>query len=151
MDITPATLTVTGTSAAGKVYDGTTTAALSGATLTGVIGGDVVTLGSDSTGTFATANAGSGIAVTTSMTIGGADAGNYHAHPADRPHGQYHPLRAQPHRHPGIRRHDQCCREPVWHGRRSHRVGSQTLTLSGTGTLSSKDVNTRRASRLSGA
>ncbi|HTV52496.1 MAG TPA: YDG domain-containing protein [Steroidobacteraceae bacterium] len=75
--ITPATLTVTGTSAANKIYDGTTTAALSGATLQGVLGGDSVTLVNDATGAFATKNVGSGIAVTTDMTLSGTDAGNY--------------------------------------------------------------------------
>jgi len=75
--ITPATLTVTGTTAADKVYDGTTVAALSGATLSGVLGNDSVALGNDTTGTFATRNAGSGIGVATAMTIGGADSGNY--------------------------------------------------------------------------
>ena len=37
----------------------------------------MVTLGTDTTGTFATRNVGSNIAVTTAMTLGGADAGNY--------------------------------------------------------------------------
>ena len=77
VDITPAPLTVSGTSAADKVYDGTTAAALSGATLNGVLGGDSVTLGNDTTGTFATKNVGNGIAVSTAMTVGGADGANY--------------------------------------------------------------------------
>src|SRR6185437_12325934 len=59
------------------VYDATTTAALSGATLAGVLGSDGVTLGNDTSGTFATKNVGNGIAVGTAMTIGGTDAGNY--------------------------------------------------------------------------
>ena len=76
-NVSPAPLTVTGTTAAGKVYDGTTVAALSGATLAGVLGSDSVTLGNDTTGTFATKNVGSDIPVSTAMTLGGADAGNY--------------------------------------------------------------------------
>ncbi|GLQ89873.1 YDG domain-containing protein [Dyella flagellata] len=75
--ITKATLDVTGTVAANKIYDGTTTAALSGSVLNGVLGSDNVTLGNDTTGTFATKNVGNGIAVSTGMTVTGTDAGNY--------------------------------------------------------------------------
>jgi trimeric autotransporter adhesin len=74
--ITPATLTVAGTTVGTKTYDGNTTASLSGSTLTGVLGGDSVTLGNDTTGTFISPNAGTE-GVTTGMTIGGGDAGNY--------------------------------------------------------------------------
>jgi filamentous hemagglutinin family protein len=141
VDITAATLTVTGTSAAGKVYDGTTTASLSGATLSGVIGADNVTLGNDSTGTFATANAGSGITVSTGMTIGGADAGNY---TLTQPAGLTANITPYVLTLTGTRVYDGTTNAAaslfgtagVLTG-----VGSQTLTLSGTGTLSSKDVN----------
>ncbi|WP_284343841.1 YDG domain-containing protein [Dyella mobilis] len=75
--ITPATLTVSGTVAANKVYDGTTAASLSGSVLNGVLAGDSVTLGNDTAGTFATKNAGNGIAVGTNMSVSGTDAGNY--------------------------------------------------------------------------
>ena len=77
LSITPATLTVDGTVAANKVYDGTTIASLSGSTLAGVFSGDNVALGNDADGTFATKNAGDGIDVSTNMTISGTDAGNY--------------------------------------------------------------------------
>ncbi|WP_233834120.1 MBG domain-containing protein [Paraburkholderia sp. ZP32-5] len=73
--ITPATLTVTGTSVSSKTYDGTTAAALTGGTLSGVIGADNVTLAQS--GAFASRDAGTGIAVTASDTLGGAAAGNY--------------------------------------------------------------------------
>jgi filamentous hemagglutinin family protein len=73
--ITPAPLTVTGSTVASKVYDATTTAALSGGTLSGVIGGDMVTL--SQSGNFATKNAGTGIAVTATDTLSGASAGDY--------------------------------------------------------------------------
>ncbi len=80
-DITPATLTVTGITAANKIYDGTTAAVLttSGATLVGVVPGDTVTLDtSGATGTFATPDVGTGITVTvTGLLLTGADAGNY--------------------------------------------------------------------------
>ncbi len=78
VNITPATLTVNGTSVNTKVYDATTNATLSGATLAGVFAGDSVTLGNDTTGTFSDKNVGTGKSVTAAtMTISGTDAGNY--------------------------------------------------------------------------
>jgi hypothetical protein len=73
--ITPATLTVSGTMVGGKVYNGTTVAALSAGSLIGVIAGDTVTL--TQAGNFASAHAGVGIAVTASDSLGGASAGDY--------------------------------------------------------------------------
>ncbi|GLQ99726.1 YDG domain-containing protein [Dyella mobilis] len=82
--ISKATLTVTGTVAANKVYDGNTDASLSGSQLVGVLGTDNITLGNDSAGTFDTKNVGNGKSVATAMTIGGSDAGNYNlVQPAD--------------------------------------------------------------------
>jgi filamentous hemagglutinin family protein len=75
LSVTPATLTVNGTSAANKVYDGTTTASLSGGTLSGVYGSDAVTL--TQAGAFASQNVGTGIAVTAADTLTGTAAGNY--------------------------------------------------------------------------
>jgi len=74
-DITAATLTITGATASNKVYDGTTTAAISGGSLSGVLLTDVVTL--TQSGTFASANVANGISVTSTSSISGADAGNY--------------------------------------------------------------------------
>ena len=73
--VTPASLSVSGETAANKIYDSTTAATLTGGTLVGVIGGDAVTL--NQTGVFASKNVGSAIAVTASDTLGGAAAGNY--------------------------------------------------------------------------
>jgi len=70
-------LSVTGVTAASKEYDGTTDAVISGGSLTGIIGADVVTLADATTGTFAQTDVGTGIAVTTAMTLAGADASNY--------------------------------------------------------------------------
>ncbi|GLQ45809.1 hypothetical protein GCM10007862_08600 [Dyella lipolytica] len=75
--ITPATLTVAGTVAANKVYDSTTVASLSGSTLVGVLGTDVITLGNNTTGTFNNKNVGNAKPVKTAMTISGTDASNY--------------------------------------------------------------------------
>jgi filamentous hemagglutinin family protein len=75
--ITPATLTIGGIMAANKVYDGTTAAAVSasGATYTGLISGDSVTV--SATGAFSDKNAGTAKTVNLTSTYGGADVGNY--------------------------------------------------------------------------
>ncbi|MEB2787111.1 MBG domain-containing protein, partial [Algoriphagus persicinus] len=72
-------LTITGLTGNNKVYDGTTTATVSGtAILNGVETGDEVTLGGTPVFTFANANVGTGIAITASgYELSGADAGNY--------------------------------------------------------------------------
>jgi trimeric autotransporter adhesin len=75
--ITPAILTVVGTTTSNKVYDGNTTDTLSGSTLSGLFGNDNVTLDNDGTGQFDTKNVGIGKSVSTDMSISGADAGNY--------------------------------------------------------------------------
>ncbi|MBI2515971.1 MAG: SMP-30/gluconolactonase/LRE family protein, partial [Opitutae bacterium] len=78
-DITAKALTVSGLTASNKVYDGTTTATLSGtAALSGLVVGDLVTLGGTAVGTFANKQVEAGKAVTiTGNTITGDDAPNY--------------------------------------------------------------------------
>jgi filamentous hemagglutinin family protein len=70
-----ANLTVTGVTVNNKPYDGTTLATLAGGTLAGLISGDTVTL--IEAGTFATPNAGNGIAVAAALSLGGPSAQNY--------------------------------------------------------------------------
>lgn len=74
-NITPFALTVSGSTANNKVYDGTNSATISGGTLSGVISPDVVTLNGG--GTFANANVGNAKAVTASLSLSGGGAGNY--------------------------------------------------------------------------
>ena len=76
-NITAAELTVTGATAQNKSYNANTTATITGATLNGVISGDFVDLTGGTSGTFASANVGTNISVTTSMGISGTDSGNY--------------------------------------------------------------------------
>jgi hypothetical protein len=71
--ITPATLTLSGATAAGKVYDGTTATTVTGGTLSGILSGDTVTL--SGSGTFDNKNVGSGKTVIAGLS--GADGGNY--------------------------------------------------------------------------
>jgi hypothetical protein len=73
-NITTATLSVASGAVTSKIYDGTTAATITG-TLSGVISPDAVTL--VGTGTFASANVGTGISVTSTSTLSGADAANY--------------------------------------------------------------------------
>ncbi|MBN8887420.1 MAG: Ig-like domain repeat protein, partial [Rudaea sp.] len=77
INVTRAPLTVTGTNAQNKPYDGTATATLGGGTLVGVIPADASNVSLTQTGTFAQANVGTGIAVTANDSIGGSAAGNY--------------------------------------------------------------------------
>ncbi|MXV17052.1 YDG domain-containing protein [Hufsiella ginkgonis] len=78
--ITQKTVTASLTSAAVKVYDGTTTAALTPGNyaLAGVITGDVVNLNNPATGTYSDKNAAVSKAVSVSgLAIAGADGANY--------------------------------------------------------------------------
>jgi hypothetical protein len=73
-NVTAKTITLTGATANNKVYNGTTAATISGGTLNGVIAGDVGNV-SVTTGTFASANVGTNIAVT--AILSGSAASNY--------------------------------------------------------------------------
>ena len=68
-------LTVSGATADSKEYDRTTAATITGSTLVGIVGADVVTI--SNTGAFASATVGTAIAITSTQTLGGANAGNY--------------------------------------------------------------------------
>ena len=74
-DITVKALTVTGATTSNKVYDRTNTAGVTGGSLVGIISPDVVTL--SQSGTFAQTGVGTGVAITSTSSLGGADAGNY--------------------------------------------------------------------------
>ncbi len=80
-NITPASLNITGVTAASKVYNGTTAATLntSNAALAGVISGDSVTLNANAVaGNFTAKNVGVNLAVSvTGFALGGAQAGDY--------------------------------------------------------------------------
>jgi uncharacterized protein (TIGR02145 family) len=79
--ITAKSLGVIGVTASPKVYDGTTTATITGGTLSGVLGSDDVTLFLGS-GTFATSNVGTAKAVTvTGSTLNGTAKTNYSLSP----------------------------------------------------------------------
>ena len=77
--ITPASLTITGLTGDNKVYDGTTDATASGTPiLLGIVSGDDVVLGGTPVFTFASAELGTEIQITTTgFIITGTDSGNY--------------------------------------------------------------------------
>jgi hypothetical protein len=75
LTVNKAGLTVTGAAAQNKIYDGTTAATITGATLSAVYGTDDVTVSGG--GTFSDKNVADGIGVTAVLTLGGAAAGNY--------------------------------------------------------------------------
>ncbi|MCC6989065.1 MAG: filamentous hemagglutinin N-terminal domain-containing protein [Acidobacteria bacterium] len=75
--ITPRTVTVSAGNGISKVYDGTTAMTGLRLDLAGAAAGDQVTVSGD--GAFQSRHAGTGIGYTLSgLTLGGADAGNYH-------------------------------------------------------------------------
>jgi mucin-19 len=77
-DITALTLNVTGATAANKTYDALVAAAISGGTISTIVGDTVLLDVSGRTGVFGDKNVANGKAVTvTGYTISGADAGNY--------------------------------------------------------------------------
>ncbi|MCF7710006.1 MAG: hypothetical protein K9M83_02435 [Opitutales bacterium] len=78
--ITPKPLTVTGLGAASsKVYDGTTSAVITGTgAFSGVLGGDTVTLGGSPTGIYNSKDVASAVSVSVAgLTLAGASASNY--------------------------------------------------------------------------
>ncbi|TWT98970.1 YDG domain-containing protein [Neorhodopirellula pilleata] len=77
-DITPKSLTISGLTAADKVYDATATAIVddSGINFNGLLGGDTVSIDTLS-GTFSDKNVGVGKTVTIATTYAGSDVNNY--------------------------------------------------------------------------
>ena len=74
-NIAAKTLTVTGSVAGNKTYDGTTTASITGGSLVGVVNGDTVNL--TQAGNFSDKNVGNGKSITLADSISGTDSGNY--------------------------------------------------------------------------
>ena len=76
-DITAKALTVSGTTVANKVYDGTPAATLSGGSLVGLVATDEPNVMLTQAGSFANKDAGNAKAVTAANTLSGSEAGNY--------------------------------------------------------------------------
>ncbi|GGA02689.1 YDG domain-containing protein [Dyella caseinilytica] len=141
--ITPAVLTITGTTVNTKTYDGTTTATLGGTqTLQGVLSGDNVTVAND-VGNFSSPNAGTNIPVSSAITLGGTDASNYIL---TEPTGLSGTITQAVINLAGTRQYDATNNANASafgsNGVISTGVDGQTLTVTGAGAVSSSDVNT---------
>ncbi|MCA6215646.1 filamentous hemagglutinin N-terminal domain-containing protein [Ideonella sp. B7] len=79
-DITPKTVSAGTVTVATKTYDGNTTAHVSGGTVSGLVDGDTVDV--TLSGTYDSATAGTGKAVTVTLGLTGSDAANYQLDPA---------------------------------------------------------------------
>ncbi|MBA4274847.1 MAG: hypothetical protein C0436_04250, partial [Alphaproteobacteria bacterium] len=155
-NITAKALTVSGLSAVDKIYDATTTAALSGtAALVGIIGADTVTLGGTAAGAFANKNIGTNKAVTvTGLTIGGADGSNY---TITQPTGLTASITAKNLTVSGLTA-DNKIYDATTNASLSGTaaltgvIGGDTVTVSGTGTASfaNKNVGTNKAVAVTG-
>ena len=76
--ITPATLQITGVTAANKVYDGSVAATVSGSGAVAALGNDVVTVSGTPLASFASKDVGTAKSVLISgLSLGGPDAANY--------------------------------------------------------------------------
>ncbi|MEI7910733.1 MAG: MBG domain-containing protein, partial [Verrucomicrobiota bacterium] len=74
--VSPKPVTITGVSAANKIYDATTSAVLSGGVVSGLVGSDAVSVVAGS-GNFASANAGTQAVSSVGYALSGANAANY--------------------------------------------------------------------------
>jgi hypothetical protein len=152
-DIGAKTLTVTGVSAQSKTYDGTTSATLSGGSLVGVVGSDVVTL-SLGTATFSTKSVGTGKSVAvTGSAISGADAGNYSLTEVS---GLTADISAKNLTVTGVsaqnKTYDGTTSAALSGGSLVGVVGSDVVTLSlGTATFSTKNVGTGKSVAVTGS
>lgn len=142
--VTQATLTISGLAGVNKVYDGTTTATLSGtATLVGVIGSDVVNLSGTPSAAFPSKVIGTGLAITvTGYTLTGANAANY---TLTQPTGLTANITAKT-----LTVSSAAASNKVYDATNAATitgtlvgiVGTDVVTLSGTGTFPSKNVGT---------
>jgi hypothetical protein len=138
-NITAKTITLATPAAVTKVYDGTNAATITG-TLTGVVSPDVVTL--NGTGTFAFVNLGTGIAVTSTSILAGAQAGNY---TLTQPTGLTANITAKP-----LTLTSPVAADKVYDktnpttitGTLTGIVGTEVVVLHGTGTFASVDAGT---------
>ncbi len=146
VNITPAGLTVSGITAANKTYDGNTTATVSstGAALSGLFSGDTVTVASSS-GTFADKNVGTGMTVTLVNTFGGAQAGNYSITDQASTTAD---ITAKVLNLSGSKVYDKGVNVAAGNLTLGGLIGTETLSLSGSGTTADKNVANGKALTL---
>ncbi|WP_426056732.1 YDG domain-containing protein [Janthinobacterium sp. PSPC2-1] len=153
--ITPKALTVTGVTAGNKVYDGTLAAGLTGGALNGLVSGETLSL-SGLTGTFATQNAASNIAVTArgaQLADGTGLASNY---TVSNPTGVTANITPKALTIGGIaagnKVYDGTLAASLTGGALQGLVGDETLVLSGTtGVFGDKNAGSNKTVTVSGA
>jgi len=153
--ITPKALTVTGVAAGNKVYDGTLVASVTGGALNGLVSGETLSL-SGLTGTFATQNAASNIAVTASgaqLADGAGLASNY---TVSNPTGLQANITPKELSIGGIsagnKVYDGTRAASLTGGALQGLVGDETLVLSGTmGVFGDKNAGSNKTVTVSGA
>ena len=134
-------LNLSGVTASGKVYDGSTTAALSGGALsTGVISGDTVTF-SPGSGAFASANAGTQAVTATGYALGGPQGGNYVL--SAQPTVPNATITARPLILTGTRGYDGTTAAAAGVWSIANNVDGPNLTLSGSSFVAAKDVGSQ--------
>ncbi|MBB6489313.1 YDG domain-containing protein [Rhizobium lusitanum] len=148
-DITKATISaITGITAGNKTYDGTTNVALNtaGAGFTGMVAGDALTVATSS-GAFANKNAGTGRTVNISgLTLGGTDVGNYTL--ASDTATTTADIGQRVVNLSGSRTYNGSTDLDASIFTLSNLVGRETLTLSGTGTMSDKNAGSGKGVTL---
>ena len=106
--VTPKAVTITGVTAGNKIYDGNASAALTGGTVSGVIGGETVTMVPGS-GTFASPNVGTWAVTASGYSLSWTPRRQLHAHRAThRAERHHHPAAGPVDRHPHLRRDGHC-------------------------------------------
>ncbi|MGV8870249.1 MAG: YDG domain-containing protein [Janthinobacterium svalbardensis] len=153
--ITQRQLSLNGAGAGNKVYDGNTTAIISGGTLAGLLAGDLGNVNLLSLlGTYASKNVGNGIAVNATATLGGSAAGNYILAPLTGVSGNITPatissisgILAGSKVYDGLTGAALDTSAAVLAG----KIGSDALTLSGTGTFDNKNAGSGKTVSISG-
>lgn len=145
--ITPKALSISGTSAAGRGYDGTAVASITPGSLGGLIGSEQ--LGVTATGLFDSANAGSRVATATYSLANGANGGlaaNYSLAQTSG-HGATITPRALTINGTTLasRAYDGTTSASFTPGTLSGLIGSQTLVVSATGAFDSRNAGSRSA------
>ncbi|MCC6912551.1 MAG: autotransporter-associated beta strand repeat-containing protein, partial [Rhodospirillaceae bacterium] len=148
--ITPASVTAVLTGTVTKTYDATTAAALTAGnySLSGVIGGDTVTLNNPATGNFGTAGAGAGkTVVATGLALSGSEAANYAltSTSASGAIGAINPLTVTL---SGSRAYDGTTAADAAVLSVSNNLDGANLTLSGSGALAGKNVGSQAIGAL---
>ena len=135
--VTAKPLTITGVTAANKVYDGNATAVLTGGAVSGVIAGETVTVASGS-GAYSSPNAGTWPVMATGYGLGGASAGNYSL--SSQPIVPDATIAARPLQLAGTRAYDGTTTAAAGVLTVANNLDAANLTLTGSVTLAGKNA-----------